>query len=358
MVEKDELIDQSFKKMEESAKIRILTVACRKGPRTVNIRALRIFRLVVSQGSLAAAAETMSISPPAASRLITLLEAEVRLQLFHRSRRRLQLTAQGQAFYREAEHILAGFDEIPRIAAAIRTEARGRLRLVTAPRIGRGIVSPALALFCREHPGIRASVDEQSRFGIEAQMGTRLYDLGIISLPVSHPFVEIENHPLFQVRMEALLPEGHRLAAKASLTAADLAAEPLLGLWPGQPWRQQVDDFLRSGGARADYAIETRSSLMACQLVRDGAGVAILDRLCAQAIDLRGLAIRPLVPERWILFGYIHQLRQPPSDNASAFLDCVCRSVEAFRARSAENADAVVPLWPGSASIDERARPR
>ena len=205
------------------------------------------------QGSLAAAAETMSISPPAASRLIALLEAEVRLQLFHRSRRRLQLTAQGQAFYREAEHILAGFDEIPRIAAAIRTEARGRLRLVTAPRIGRGIVSPALALFCRENPGIRASVDEQSRFGIEAQMGTRLYDLGIISLPVSHPFVEIENHPLFQVRMEAVLPAEHRLAAKPSLTAADLASEPLLGLWPGQPWRQQVDDFLRSGGAIATW---------------------------------------------------------------------------------------------------------
>ncbi len=318
----------------------------------MNIRALRIFRLVVSQGSLAAAAEAMNISPPAASRLIALLEAEIRLQLFHRSRRRLQLTAQGQAFYREAEHILAGFDEIPRIAAAIRTEAKGRLRLVTAPRIGRGIVAPALALFCHEHPGVRASVDEQSRFGIEAQMGTRLYDLGVISLPVSHPFVEIENHPLFQVRMEALLPAKHRLADKPSLTAADLAAEPLLGLWPGQPWRQQVDDFLRSGGARADYAIETRSSLMACQLVREGAGVAILDRLCAQAIDLRGLVIRPLVPERWILFGYIHQLRQPPSDNASAFLDCVRRSVEAFRARSAENADAVVPLWTRGAAAN------
>jgi DNA-binding transcriptional LysR family regulator len=317
----------------------------------MNIRALRIFSLVVSQGSLAAAAEAMNISPPAASRLIALLEAEIQLQLFHRSRRRLQLTAQGQAFYREAEHILAGFDEIPRIADAIRTEAKGRLRLVTAPRIGLGIVSPALALFRRENPDVRASVEEQSRFGIEAQMGARLYDLGIISLPVSHPFVEIENHPLFQVRMEAVLPKGHRLAAKPSLTAADLASESLLGLWPGQPWRQQVDDFLRSGGARAEYAIETRSSLMACQLARDGAGVAILDRLCVQAIDLSGLEIRPLVPERWILFGYIHQLRQQPSGNASAFLDCLRRSIEDFRACSPENAQAIVPLWTGDRQI-------
>lgn len=311
----------------------------------MNIRALRLFRLVASKGSLSAAAEAMSLSPPAASRLIALLEAETRLQLFNRSRRRLTLTRQGEAFFREAEHILAGFDEIPRIASEIRLKAQEQLRLVTAPRIGQGVVSPALALFCRERPGIRVSVDVQSRFGIEGRMGTRLYDLGIISLPVNHPLVEIENRPLFRARMEALLPERHPLAAKPALGAADLAAEPLLGLWPGQPWRQQVDDFFRSGGTKPSYAVETRSSLMACQLVRDGAGVAILDRLCARAIDLSGIAIRPLVPERWILFGYIHQLRQPPSENAGVFLDCLRRSVEEFRARSAENAASVVPLW-------------
>lgn len=311
----------------------------------MNIRALCLFRLIVTRGSLAAAAEAMNLSAPAASRLVRLLENETRLQLFNRSRRHLTLTREGEVFYRESEHILAGFDEIPRIAADIRSNANGQLRLLTAQRIGQGIVSPALALFRREHPAIRASVDVQSRFGIEGRMGTRLYDLGIISLPVNHPQVEIENQPLFRVRMEAILPANHRLADQPELSAVDLAQEPLLGLWPGQQWRQQVDDFFRSGGARPHYAVETRSSLMACQLARDGAGIAILDRLCAQAIDLRGMMIRPLVPERWILFGYIHQMRQPLAANANAFLDCLRRTVEVFRSRDPENAAAVVPVW-------------
>ncbi len=312
----------------------------------VNIRALRLFRLVVSTGSLTAAAEKMSLSAPAASRLITILEAETRLQLFNRTRRRLTLTRQGEIFYQEAEHILAGFDEIPRIVADIRSRSQGQLRLVTAPRIGQGLVSPALALFRQAHPGIRVTVDMQSRFGIESSLGTRLYDLGIISLPVSHPLVELDNRPLFRVRVEAMLPEKHRLAGKISVTAQDLASESLLGLWPGQRWRQQVDDFFGSDGVRPQYAVETRSSLMACQLVRDGVGVAILDRICAQAIDLRGIVMRPLEPERWILFGYVYQARQPLGPNALAFLDCLRRVLEQFRAAHPENAASVVLAAP------------
>ncbi|MGE0557441.1 MAG: LysR substrate-binding domain-containing protein [Burkholderiales bacterium] len=308
----------------------------------MNVRALRLFRLVVTTGSLSAAADNLSLSTSAASRLIAILENETRLQLFHRTRRRLTLTRQGEVFYREAEHILAGFDEIPRIVADIRSRSQGQLRLVTAPRIGQGLVSPALAQFRREHPDIRVSVDMQSRFGIEGSVGTRLYDLGIISLPVSHPLVEIENKPLFRVRVEAMLPEKHRLAARRAVTAQDLAAEPLLGLWPGQRWRKQVDDFFGSGGVRPQYAVETRSSLMACQLVRDGVGVALLDRICAQAIDLNGIVMRPLEPERWILFGYVYQARQPLGANAVAFIECMRRVLERFRAQNAENSAAVV----------------
>ena len=308
----------------------------------MNIRGLRLFRQIVSSGSLAAAAEEMGMSTSAASRLIGLLEGEVRLTLFSRTRRRLVLTPQGERLYREAEHILAGFDEIPRIVADIRSRTPSQLRLVTGPRIGQGLVSPALARFRKRHPSVRVAVDLESRFDIEGSMGTRLYDIGIVSLPVSHPLVEIENHPLFRVRVEAVLPADHPLAARPSLTAHELAKEPLLGLWPGQRWRRQVDDFFGAGGVRPTYAVETRSSLMACQLARDGAGIALLDRICAQALDLRGLALRPLEPERWILFGYVHQARHPPNAQALAFLDCMRETLVAFMQASEDNGRAVV----------------
>lgn len=64
----------------------------------MNFKSLRAFRLVVSQGSLAAAAEALNLSQPAVSRLISLLEDETKLTLFDRSRRRLTLSEAGEAF--------------------------------------------------------------------------------------------------------------------------------------------------------------------------------------------------------------------------------------------------------------------
>jgi len=307
----------------------------------MEIRALRLFHLVVTRGSLSAAAEVMGMGASAASRMIALLESETRLRLFNRSRRHLTLTPEGEAFHRESEHILAGFEEIPRIAAEVRARSQQQLRLMTGPRSGQSFVAAALARFRRDHPDTRITVDMDTRFAIDGRVGTRVYDLGIVSLPVSHPHIEIENRPLCRVRMEAVLPASHRLAAQPAVTAQDLAPDALIGLWPGQRWRQQVDDFFRAGGVRPRYAVETRSSLMACRMVQEGVGVALLDRLCAQAIDLEGLVLRPLAPERWILFGYVHQTRHPPGPAALAFLVCLRQFLESFRAASAENAAAV-----------------
>lgn len=311
----------------------------------MNIKALRLFRLIVTQGSLAAAARSMNLSQPAGSRLLAILEAETRLKLFDRTGRKLALTENGEAFFREASHLLAAFDEIPRIAQHIRARSRSHLRVVTAPRFGQGLVSPALALALRENPGMRCTVDVQSRFDLENLVGTAVYDVGIASLPVTHSLVAIENQPLLSVRAEAVMRAEHPLARRSELTAEDLAGEPLVGLWPNQRWRRQVDDFFRSGGATARYVVEAQSSLMACQLVRDGAGITILDRLAARAIDLTGMALVPLVPERRILVGWIHQRGRRLNAAAQAFLDCVRRSVEDFRAASAPNAEAVTPLW-------------
>lgn len=311
----------------------------------MNFKSLRAFRLVVTQGSLAAAARAMNLSQPAVSRLIGLLEEEAGIKLFDRTRRRLVMSEAGDLFFRETRHILDGVEELPHIAANIRAGSNRPFRVVTGPRIGEALVSPALALMRRQHPDLRCIVDVMPRFDLENKSGIAQYDLGVASLPVSHSLVAIENEALCRVRMEAVMQEDHPLAGKAVLTADDLAGQPIVGMMPNQFWRRQVDEFFRSGGVVPSYVVESTSSLMGCQMARDGAGIAMIDRISVKAIDPKGMVIRPLDPPHWLLYGYIYQKGQTLTENARTFLDCIRRYVSDFRSMSGENARSVIPLW-------------
>jgi len=309
----------------------------------MNFKALHAFRLIVSQGSLAAAAEAMNLSQPAVSRLISLLEAETGLRLFDRSRRSLIVSAAGEQFHRETRHILDGIEELPHIAANIRTGSNNPLRLVTGPRVGAALVAPALALMRREKPDVKCVVDVLSRFELENRSGIARYDLGIASLPVTHSLLPIENTPVCNVRMEAVLAADHPLARKTALTADDLAHEAIIGMQPNHFGRQQTDEFFRSGGVSPTYAVETTSSYLAAQMARDGAGIALMDRLSVAALDPHGMAVRPLDPPHWLLYGYIMPKGQILTKDAETFLSCLRRYIADFRGAGADNAACVQP---------------
>ncbi|MCC7250267.1 MAG: LysR family transcriptional regulator [Hyphomicrobium sp.] len=302
----------------------------------MNLKALRAFQLIVEGGSLTAASNALGLSQPAVSRLVALLEEELDLLLFDRSGRALRVTKNGEAFYIATRHILAGLGEIPRIAKDIQTSEK-QLKIITTPRIAQGLVSPAVALLRRENPKLRCAVDVLSRFDLDSLAGLRRFDLAIASLPVTHALVELKNHPMFKVRLEAVMRKDHPLAARRRVSAVDLAGEDLLGLWEDQIWRQQMNDYMRSSGETGRYVVETRSSLMACQLASDGAGIAVFDRLSARGLDLSEVIFRPLDPERWISFGYVHHRDQTPSSNARVLIQCLQRTLTEFKNQSPDH---------------------
>jgi DNA-binding transcriptional LysR family regulator len=306
----------------------------------MNHKALCAFRLIVERGSLSQAAAGMNLSQPAVSRLIALLETELELTLFDRSGRSLKMTKEGIAFYHATKHILIGLDEIPRIAKDI-SIGDNRLKLITTQRISQGLISIALATMRKENPNVRCMVDVLPRIDMENLVGMRRFDVAIASLPVKHALVEVSNDPLFKVRIEVVVPKGHALAGRETFGAADLEGEELVGLWPDQLWRKQIDDVLRSAGVTGNYVIETRSSLMACRLVSDGVGVTFLDRISALGLDLSGVCLKPMEPARWLSFGAIHYHDQPLNSNAVKFLDVLRRTIERLRRQDPDFAHAV-----------------
>jgi len=294
----------------------------------MNIRALRAFRAVVSEGSVIAAARAINLSQPAVSRLLGLLERELGLTLFLRQKRRLILTDEGRAFEREAGRILANLDEIPRIAAEIRASGVRRLRIVTMPRLALSLVCPAVARFARAHPEVRVSVDLRTRRDLELWIGGKEYDLGFGGVPVSRR--EVRGLPLVSVRSEVLLPAGHPLAARAEIAPEDMAGERVIAQFPGLLQRRQMDEVFGTRDVAVNYDILTSSSQISCQLVACGAGITVLDRLSA-ANFAAGVVFRPLVPERWQSFGAILPRGAEPDPAVASLIESLRAEATARR---------------------------
>lgn len=112
---------------------------------------MEVFAAVVERGGFSAAAKLFGMTPSAVSKLVTRLEARLGARLINRSTRKLQLTAEGQAFHQRCVTILSDIAEAECEAAAGRAP-RGRVRVNANVAFGNHVLLPLVPAFLAEHP--------------------------------------------------------------------------------------------------------------------------------------------------------------------------------------------------------------
>lgn len=116
------------------------------------LRDLRLFCTVARRSSFIAAANEMGISPAHVSKRIATLETMFGVRLFHRTTRRVSVTAEGESAFAWAQKILEDVDGMLQAVGGENAEPRGLLRIATSLRLGRKHIAPVLSLLRREHP--------------------------------------------------------------------------------------------------------------------------------------------------------------------------------------------------------------
>ena len=119
---------------------------------------LAFFRLLVQQGTLAATAQEMGVTPPSVSKRLAALENRLGVRLLHRTTRRMSLTPEGETYLAEGGRILADLDDLERAVAGARAMPRGLLRISATLGFGRRHVAPALSKFVETFPEIEAQL--------------------------------------------------------------------------------------------------------------------------------------------------------------------------------------------------------
>lgn len=119
---------------------------------------LRFFALLMKEGSLAAAAQQMGITPPAVSRRLAQLEHRLGVRLLHRTTRRISLTPEGETYLLDGARILGDLEALERTVAGARSSPRGLIKLAATLGFGRVHIAPALSAFARAFPEVEVQL--------------------------------------------------------------------------------------------------------------------------------------------------------------------------------------------------------
>lgn len=123
---------------------------------------IKIFIEIVESGSLTQAAENLQIHRPAVTKALQQLEQHCGVRLMQRTTRRINLTPDGEEFYRRSKPLLAQADDLLESFAPHRA-LYGQLRVDMPIAFATLLVVPNLADFYREHPDIEIILSSSDR---------------------------------------------------------------------------------------------------------------------------------------------------------------------------------------------------
>ena len=119
---------------------------------------LAFFVLLARRGSFTHAARDLNISASAVSRRLARLENRLGVRLLNRTTRRVSLTGEGEAYFKEASRILGEIDALEHSLSEAREVPTGLLRINASLGFSRAYLAPAIASFKELYPDVEVQL--------------------------------------------------------------------------------------------------------------------------------------------------------------------------------------------------------
>jgi len=260
---------------------------------TLSTTRLLTFVAVAECGGFRRAAEQLHRSQSAISAHIRQLEAELGVPLFHRTTRRVSLTAEGERLLARARRALA---ELQAGVRELRDEAdlqRGRVVIGVPPTISSTRLPRIVAAFQQRYPGIAVQIRED--FAANILERVRREELDFAIAPRVEGAQAFTFEPILRDAFRVVLPPGDHRAGAPEIALAGIADAPFLALPPATALRRALDEAWRSQGRVLTPAFEVMHHLTLLAMVEAGLGVTVLPALCLPAAGTTTLQTARLV---------------------------------------------------------------
>ena len=242
----------------------------------MDLVALQIFKAVAEAGGITRAAARLHRVQSNVTTRVKQLEASLGAQLFHRRRRRLELSAEGRTLLAYAERLLALSSEA---RAALRSGApRGVLRIGSLESTAATRLPPVLSRYHLAYPEVRLELVT----GTSGALVGKVLSEDVEAAFVAEPFTAqgLETQPAFSEELVLIAPKG----CAAIRGAKDAAHLTVLAFAAGCSYRLRLESWLGRAGVSPERVMEYGSyhAIVAC--VAAGSGIAVVPRSVIRAL--------------------------------------------------------------------------
>lgn len=249
----------------------------------MEFRQLKYFVGIVDHGSLSRAARALHIAQPALSQQVQQLEAELGVQLLHRSAQGVLATDAGKIFYQHAQAILKQVGDARSAVTQSAERPSGTVALGLPQSASSALALPLLTAVRERYPEITLQITEELTGNLTEQLRAGriniavLFDDGLLG--------QFDTTPMVEEDMFYITRHDSRYAGRAqSISLARAIKAPMI--LPGLPHgvRPRIEALANAAGLSIDNVIDINS-------------VAILKSALMADMGATILAKAPLLPE-------------------------------------------------------------
>jgi len=236
---------------------------------------LRLISAISDHGQVSAAAESMNISQPAASRLLHEIETILKAPLCERAAKGMVMTRFGEAMARRARSILLEIREANREITELKTGYGGSVNMgsVTAPAIGLAV--PAIQKVRSLYPAIHINCQIETSNILVRDLVSARYDFVIGRIPDELNPRLFNARPLGVEKACLIVRAGHPLLGNPPCTLKQLSRYD----WVFQPHGAMLSRtleamFMESDIPLPDNIVTTSSVLLTMALIAESDAIA------------------------------------------------------------------------------------
>ncbi len=256
----------------------------------MNFQQLRSIREATRCGyNLTEVANALFTSQPGVSRQIRELEEELGVDIFERNGKRLTgLTEPGKGILPIIERLLLEAENLQQAGNDYSDQARGTLAIATTHTQARYVLPKVVQQFRLAFPEVRIALQQSAPEHIAEWVLSGKADIGIATEGLSQ-FKDLVSFPCYKWNHVVVVPEGHPLLLKDTLSLEDLSNYPLITYDVGFTGRGHIDDAFRQAGLRTDIVLTAMDSDVIQQYVALGLGVGLVASMAVETQRAQGL---------------------------------------------------------------------